>query len=150
MDIKFGNLDIKKHLNLIFEAERCSWSNTNPDLIIDDQFLNTQKAKVEKLIQSDEQFAKIVKFNKYIIGIALFGTQKIRDKKFGFVYNIYIVSEYRNNGFGYQIMKLIEQELKKISIQKIRLNVSANNLPALKIYEKMGYSKTIYSMEKEI
>ncbi len=50
--------------------------------------------------------------------------------------------DYRGIGIGKRLLQSAEREMKKRSINKIRLEVSIGNIFAIGLYEKMGFEKT--------
>ena len=51
-----------------------------------------------------------------------------------------IIPEYRHQGEGSQLLNQMFQYAKENNIQKIFLDVAEDNIPAIKLYEKMGFS----------
>lgn len=68
----------------------------------------------------------------------------------GFIYDFYILEQYRGQGYGKQAMKLIEEEGKKLGLTKIGLHVFGHNKVAISLYEKLGYEVTNINMIKKI
>ncbi len=56
--------------------------------------------------------------------------------------NIVVHKSYRNKGIATLLLKHIISELEKQKIATIHLEVAENNIPAIKLYEKFGFSKT--------
>lgn len=57
-----------------------------------------------------------------------------------FVIRTFVVHpDYFKNNVGYSLMKFAEEEARRCNIKSIRLDVYENNMPAIKLYEKMGY-----------
>ncbi len=53
---------------------------------------------------------------------------------------LYLEPEYRGQGLSKQILHNFEAELREKNINTIQLYVFAHNLPAIRLYEKMGYT----------
>ena len=51
-----------------------------------------------------------------------------------------VAPDFRRTGTASALMTIIEKESKKQSVKKIFLEVSSINIPAIKLYEKMGYN----------
>lgn len=49
---------------------------------------------------------------------------------------------YHGQGIGLRLLKAGEEEVIAAGMKSIRLEVSINNLPALRLYEKAGYRTT--------
>ena len=69
-----------------------------------------------------------------------------------FISNVEISEQHRGMGLGYQFMLKVLQELSS-SFHNILLHVSKENLPAYKLYQKLGFeiseSTLIYTLYKE-
>lgn len=83
--------------------------------------------------------------------IGWFSIKKTKNSKEG-DFGMMIDEAYRGKGYGRQAMKLLENQAKKLDINKLKLQVFKDNLPAIKVYEKSGYKKTheLIVMEKKI
>ncbi len=63
---------------------------------------------------------------------------------------MYVKKEYRVKGISQQIMRSILNELKTTGkIEKINLNVSTKQLPAIKLYESLGF-QIVGTLHKEM
>ena len=56
------------------------------------------------------------------------------------IISIGVTPEKRRQGIAETMIFLMEQELKKLSVVNVFLEVSEVNVPAKKLYEKMGFS----------
>jgi ribosomal-protein-alanine N-acetyltransferase len=50
--------------------------------------------------------------------------------------------DFRRKGLGSRLLKMAEEEVKKKRVNNISLEVDIENYPAIKLYEKFGFSKT--------
>lgn len=50
-----------------------------------------------------------------------------------------IIPKYRRKGEGVQLLNQMFEYARKNNVQKIFLDVAENNIPAIKLYEKMGF-----------
>lgn len=75
-----------------------------------------------------------------IAGWILLGesTDYFSDKKFGFIYDIYVLQELRGRGISKELIKEGITTLKKSGFDEVRLNVFATNY-AKDIYKKLGF-----------
>jgi len=64
--------------------------------------------------------------------------------------SIIIDPKYQEKGIGSQALMLVEQEAKKIGIDKLVGRVLVHNESSRKIFEKNGYDLTLYWLEKNI
>ena len=77
--------------------------------------------------------------NKLIVGMGniIFNKQT----KYAHALHIFIAPECRNNGFATKILKYFETIAKNEKMEKITVNVMPKNLPAVKLYKKLGFQK---------
>ncbi|UJF16831.1 GNAT family N-acetyltransferase [Vibrio sp. SS-MA-C1-2] len=67
-----------------------------------------------------------------------------------FIYDFYIYSNKRNNGYGKLAIAALELQLTTIGIQQIKLRVAYHNQRALKLYQEVGFNISGYNMSKQI
>ena len=77
------------------------------------------------------------------IGSIWFSKLEKEQEYIAFIFYIGIDENLRRKGFGTTAMKMIEIEIKNIGLKTIRLHVLKDNLSAIKMYNKLGY--TIYT-----
>jgi ribosomal protein S18 acetylase RimI-like enzyme len=63
------------------------------------------------------------------------------DSKTGWILEIYVKEEFRNNDIGYELLKELIYKLEKASISEIRLTVDPQNISAINVYERNGFQK---------
>ena len=75
-----------------------------------------------------------------IAGWILLGenTDYFSDEKFGFIYDIYVLPEYRGRGISKMFIQEGISTLKTSGYEEVRLNVFATN-HAKEIYKKLGF-----------
>ena len=66
------------------------------------------------------------------------GRMEPRNRVMG-VLGIKIIGEYRGRGLGTALMEILAGEARAMGLQRIYLTLFANNAPARRLYEKMGY-----------
>lgn len=59
--------------------------------------------------------------------------------KDAFIDELYIKKVYRDNGYGQQVMAMMEQEALKMEVKALHLEVELDNLAALTLYRKKGF-----------
>jgi len=74
---------------------------------------------------------------------------KISDKS-TFIYDFFIFSDQRSNGYGKLAIKALESQLQAIGIEQIKLRVAYQNQRALKLYQDVGFAISGYNMSKKI
>jgi ribosomal protein S18 acetylase RimI-like enzyme len=72
------------------------------------------------------------------------------DEKSTFIYDFFIFSSSRNNGYGKLAIIALESRLKLIGIEQIKLRVAYQNQRALKLYQEVGFAISGYNMSKNI
>lgn len=63
-------------------------------------------------------------------------------KKKSVIYSISIDKDFRRKGYGEKLLRESTREMKLNGISSILLYVNTKNLPAIKLYEKMGFRTT--------
>lgn len=62
------------------------------------------------------------------------------DKKHGFIYDVYVLPQYRGKGISKKLLNEGKAEFKKQGYEEVRLNVFASNF-AKEIYKNLGYKE---------
>ncbi|WP_339216978.1 GNAT family N-acetyltransferase [Ornithinibacillus sp. FSL M8-0202] len=85
--------------------------------------------------------------NNVMTGWILIGGSKdnFSGKAFGFIYELFVLEEYRGKGISKQLIKTGMDQLKQKGYSEIRLSVFAGN-PAMKIYESLGFENRTITM----
>lgn len=89
--------------------------------------------------------------NKQVIGMnGAWWNNKPITKHVAEVFGVFVNPAYRGKGIGKRLMQSIIDEVGKIpQFTKVKLGVTATNLPALKLYESCGL-KVVGKHEKEL
>ena len=74
----------------------------------------------------------------------------IRGQHEAFVWDLLIYPEWRNKGYGSEAMAAMEQELGKMNVYRITLNVFAHNSIASHLYSGLGYAPVSTRMSKQL
>ena len=67
-----------------------------------------------------------------------------------FIYNIEIYPQFRRRGYAEQAMLRLEEEVRGLGLEAIRLHVFGHNTAARPLYEKLGYVPTNIQMLKRL
>ncbi|RKF18163.1 GNAT family N-acetyltransferase [Alginatibacterium sediminis] len=67
-----------------------------------------------------------------------------------FIYDFFVFENFRGQGIGREAIKTLEQQLKKVGINQLKLRVAYHNQRALKLYQELGFSVTGYNMSKQL
>lgn len=62
------------------------------------------------------------------------------EQKISYITNVSIIRNWRGNGIADSLMVQCIEHIKKCHLTKISLEVAADNYPAIKLYEKHGFS----------
>lgn len=65
-----------------------------------------------------------------------------------FIYDFYLLPEFRRQGLGSRTMQSLESLLTGEGVRQIKLRVAAENTQAKHVYEANGYQITGYNMNK--
>ncbi|MFJ7666710.1 GNAT family N-acetyltransferase [Lysinibacillus sp. NPDC097195] len=89
--------------------------------------------------------------NDKIMGWILIGGSKdqFTDKQFGFIYELFVVAEYRGNGISKHLMLASIDHLKQEGYTEIRLSAFEGN-QAIKLYEKFGFKIRTVTMNLQL
>lgn len=73
----------------------------------------------------------------------------IEQKEYGFIYELYVLEAYRNQGIAKKLIHFVNDYYKKHNVSEVRLNVYAGN-DAKYLYEKIGFLERTTSMSIDI
>ena len=145
--VKLGPKDWKKFRDLRLEALR-------------EDSLAFGASYEEKAKQPDEKWKQKLENPKNPIMVAYDGRQLIgmvaayqekgeKLKHIAYVWGVYLRKDYRGKGIGKRLMEaLLDEIAKNKEIEKLNLNVNANQQSAVKLYEKLGFRKMKTGMAK--
>lgn len=85
-------------------------------------------------------------------GGAVFAVIEVADRPVGRLYllrrdgdlriiDIALMPEFRKQGLGSGLLRAVQEQARRLGISKVSIHVEQNN-PALKLYERLGFSKT--------
>lgn len=122
--------------NILFDINT---GTTDQQVFPELQALVSTKNYIKELIQSDRQSKTIVlKQNNQIIGFCFLTTIS---EKMGFIQEVGIAKKMQGKGLGkalisYSLKNMITKDRK---IEKVFLAVTLDNIPAFKLYQKLGF-----------
>ena len=127
------------YTNLDLEFEQMTLSDFNeiqPILLNEfDDFWN--ESTFENEITSSNSFYIVAKSQHKIVGFA--GFKYVLDE--ADIMNLVTKKNKRNNGIATQLLIHLFENAKSKKISKLTLEVNENNLPAIHLYEKLGFRK---------
>ena len=92
---------------------------------------------VKLTYKNSEVNSFVLKKDKWVIGIGNIICNK--KTKRAHALHIFIDPKYRAKGFATKMLKYLESIAKKEKMEKMTINVMPKNIPATKLYEKLGF-----------
>lgn len=130
----------------IVQAERSMDSSLAPDPI--------SYYDLEELVNSPEAEVVVVEIDGELAGS---GYAKVKDakpyldhEKYAYVGFMFTLPEWRGQGIAKMILDHLCEWTKKRGLNEVRLEVYDQNDPAIRAYEKAGFSKNLVEMRKRI
>ncbi|WP_340372158.1 GNAT family N-acetyltransferase [Peribacillus sp. FSL E2-0218] len=98
------------------------------------------KHLVEPLLEKGSYYLIATETDK-LMGWILIGSSKdqFTDKMSGFIYELFVIEEFRGNGISKRLMRTAIDHLRQDGYSEVRLSAFAEN-QAIKLYEKMGFN----------
>ncbi len=93
---------------------------------------------IESLITSDKKVALVAVDDNDIPQGYIGASFLFEEAEIG---NICVMPEMRGQGAGQMLMEVLDSFMKDHQVEKIFLEVESDNTPAIKLYEKNGYTK---------
>jgi ribosomal protein S18 acetylase RimI-like enzyme len=69
-----------------------------------------------------------------------------RVDRIGFVHDLWVDEDYRNEGIARQLVTLALERFREIGVQQVRLDVLVDNAPARKLFESCGFRASTIMM----
>lgn len=110
--------------------------------------------KIQKLVQpllDKGCFYLAATEAEQLLGWVLLGTSKdqFTEEKNGFIYELFVLKEYRGNGCAKVLMDAAIHYFKQEGFIEVRLSAKAENL-AVKLYENFGFHTRTISMSLKL
>ena len=109
---------------------------------------------IAAMIEDEDTEVVVAEVNGNIIasGYARIEVSKLylKHRYHAFLGFMYVHPEYRGKGINRQIVEQLAQFAKARGVTELQLDVYADNEPAIKAYEKAGFTKYLVSMRKEV
>ena len=68
----------------------------------------------------------------------------------GYIKQFFLKEEYRSRGTGYLLLEKALEHLKRIKVEKVRVNIKEKALEATNLYEKMKFKKVYEVLELDL
>lgn len=105
---------------------------------------------IQSFIQDDNIEIKVALWEDTIIGCAYIRLKKssefYQNDRHGYIGFMYVKPEFRGRGISRQIIEELISWANTKEVYEIQLEVFADNLPAVKAYEKAGFEKFTVTM----
>lgn len=125
----------------IFIADSKHLTYPDKPLEYTEQYL-TSKNYITKVCRVDGKTVGFVNYcvyeAKFLWGLVNLGTR-------GLVHLLGIDSDHRRNGYAERLMRVALEDIREQDAKKVILSVESDNEGALKLYEKLGFEKSIFS-----
>ena len=72
-----------------------------------------------------------------------------RLKEYGFVHDLWVEEDYRNEGLGRQLVMAAVAAFREIGVAQVRLDTAAANDVARKLFERCGFRVSVVEMLRE-
>lgn len=104
------------------------------------------KRLIEPLLEKGSYYL-IATENDILMGWILIGSSKdqFTDKMNGFIYELFVIEEFRGKGFSKRLMSNAIDHLRQDGYSEVRLSAFLGN-QAIKLYEQLGFSIRTVSM----
>ncbi|MHA1930922.1 MAG: GNAT family N-acetyltransferase [Promethearchaeota archaeon] len=96
------------------------------------------------LIAVDEDNNKVVGMIVAELRIDPFGSSE------GYIKQFFLKEEYRSKGTGHQLLEKAMEHLRRIKVEKVKVNIKEKALEAASLYEKMKFKKVYEVMELDL
>jgi ribosomal-protein-alanine acetyltransferase len=97
--------------------------------------------QIASLLSDYNSIGLVAKENQQIAGFIIGTTYFERNTLTGHILTIDVKPAERQKGIGARLLKEIERIFKEKNVKTCRLEVREDNLPALNLYQKLGYKK---------
>ncbi len=96
------------------------------------------------LIAVDEDNNKLVGMIVAELRIDPFGSSE------GYIKQFFLKEEYRSKGTGHQLLEKAMEHLRKIKVEKVKVNIKEEAIEAVNLYEKMKFKKVYEVLELDL
>jgi len=107
---------------------------------------------LESILSDSNMFLRWITVDQEKIGFVLYGLRPHRymPVKIGWIYEIYVQSNWRGLGLGRECVWLVINEMRRLGVSKIQLEVIVGNERALEFWQKLGFIKVSDRFHLEI
>jgi ribosomal protein S18 acetylase RimI-like enzyme len=73
-----------------------------------------------------------------------------RLEEYGFIHDLWVEPDYRNEGLARQLVTLATERFRAIGVKQVRLDVLVTNVPARGLFEACGFRPSVTEMLIEL
>ncbi len=73
-----------------------------------------------------------------------------RVKEYGFLHDLWVEPEYRNEGLARQMVMLAVEKFKEMGVKQVRCDTAMKNEAARKLFERCGFRASVVEMLMEL
>ena len=84
------------------------------------------------------------------VGHLWFAVRGSETNRHAFVFDFAVHEPYRRRGYGREAFLALENEVRALGLDNIRLHVFGHNTPARELYKQLGYVETNVNMRKDL
>ena len=86
----------------------------------------------------------------FIVGTVEESIPIYRTPRFGFVHDLFVAEDYRNEGIGRQLAMMAIEKFREIGVPQVRLETAAANEAARKLFASVGFRVSTMEMLVEV
>jgi len=120
----------------------------------EDEALEKSRKQIETLLphglQTKDHYLYTLYAGDQAVGHIWLRAELDRPVKSAFIFDVYVDEKFRGQGYGKQIMLLVEEQARELGIKRIGLHVFAYNDVAKHLYENIGYEVSSLNMLKDL
>lgn len=131
----------------LYDAEKIFDKNLSSTYNVSEK----QKEEIQKRIKSRKEIFLAAEEDDKIIGLidGYIIDNSSHIEKVGYLDHLCVNKKYRKLGIGENLIKEFSNKMKNKNVTYLKLNAFEKNLPAIALYEKLGFEEySIYYMKK--
>jgi ribosomal protein S18 acetylase RimI-like enzyme len=125
--------------------------NAHPDVAVELSHQQCQPVLSDRLASPGQFFYMI--YDDALdarVGYLWWGIREQAGTRTAVLYFVGIFEPYRRRGYATHVLRVLEEVVKQVGLDEIRLYVFGHNVPAWELYEKMGFEVVSATMAKQI
>lgn len=131
----------------LYDAEKIFDKNLSSTYNVSEK----QKEEIQKRIKSRKEIFLVAEEDDKIIGLidGYIIDNSNHIEKVGYLDHLCVNKKYRKLGIGENLIEEFSNKMKSKNVTYLKLNAFEKNLPAIALYEKLGFEEySIYYMKK--